>query len=59
MHQQLFSERFKGFRQLRKKHPEVFQHFVTRQRFTRLLSTNTRTIDQVQLTVVTQQVVQM
>ena len=59
VHQQFFGERFEIFRQLGEKHPEVFQHAVTRQWLASLFDANAGAINQVQLAVLAQQVVQV
>ena len=59
VHQQLFNKWLKADGQLGEKHPEVFQHLLSRQRFTRLFDTNARAVDQVQLAALAQQVVQV
>ena len=59
MHQQFFDKRLKVFRQLGEEHAQVFQHFLSGQRLACLFDANTRTVDQIQLAVLTQQVVQV
>ena len=59
MNQQFFDVRFKTLGQLRKQHPKVLQHPITRQRLAWGFGLDTGPVDQVQLTVVTQQVVQV
>ncbi|MNL27410.1 hypothetical protein D3C87_1490010 [compost metagenome] len=59
IHQQLFGEGLQRLGQLGKKHPEVFQHFLARQRFASRLDTDARAIDQIQPAALAQQIVQM
>ncbi len=59
MHQQLLQERIEERRQLGEEHPEVFQHFLSRQRLAGSFRTHAATVDEIQAAGVAQQVVQV